>query len=109
MKKLLVISACLLALSLSPAQGFAAEPEVVVVRVHESLSKVELVITRPNGQSETIGFEGGTKKMAAAGVGYQQVVTKLYQEGYGLTSTFSTTFSTQVGLTITTLIFTKGD
>jgi hypothetical protein len=110
MKKLFAMSACLLALGLNPVRGYAADPEVVVVRAYEVGGTVQLVITGPNGRSETVEFPGGigSKKLAAAGQGYHAVVTKLYQEGYGLTSTFSSTTGPGASL-ITTLIFTKGD
>lgn len=110
MKKYLFGCACLVALMGSPVEARVADPEVVIVRIYENASTVQLVLTGPNGRSETVEFINGigSKKLAATGQGYHAVVTKLYSEGYGLTSTFTGTYPTTNG-TMTTLIFTKGD
>ncbi|MBD2769828.1 hypothetical protein IC235_18215 [Hymenobacter sp. BT664] len=111
MKKLFAMGACLLALMGNPIGVYAGDTEVVVVRVYEAGQKGEIVLTGPNGRKETVLFESGagTKKLAAAGKAYHAVVTKLYQEGYGLTSTFTTSGNGTTRYNITTLIFTKGD
>ena len=110
MKKLFVMCACLLALMAGPATAQGVEPEVVIVRVYESAGKVLLVTTGPNGRSETVEAVNGidSKKLAASGQAYHAVVTKLYSEGYGLTSTSTGPYAATNG-TMTTLIFTKGD
>lgn len=110
MKKILVAGICLLALLSGPAKAQEAAPEVVIVRVYEGANTVQLVITGPNGRSETAEFANGigSKKLAATGQGYYAVVAKLYTEGYGLTSTFTGKYASTTG-TMTTLIFTKGD
>lgn len=91
MRKLLFLSACLLALAARPVMAQTASPEIVVVRVYEYPTKVHLVLTRGEGKSEVVEFDSGAsdKRLSTSGEGYYKVVNKLYQEGYALHSTFS--------------------
>jgi opacity protein-like surface antigen len=93
MKKLILLSACLLALAARPAaaQAQAPNPDVVVVQLYDSGASVQLVVTRGEGQSEKIEFQsGGTdKRLTAASQGYHKLLSGLYREGYALQSTFT--------------------
>jgi hypothetical protein len=108
MKKLIFLCACLLALLATPMVSYAADPVVLVVRVYDSGSRVHLVISGVNEKSETHEFDSGTnnKSLAAAGREYQKLLTRIYQDGYSLKSTFSTTVDAG---NVTTLIFVKGE
>jgi hypothetical protein len=86
MKKLVLLGACLMALASSPVAAQASAPEVVVVRILNNL-----VIVRPGGKTEEVDYAGGTnaKSLTDSGITVQRVITKLYQEGYVLKSTYS--------------------
>lgn len=91
MKKLLLLSACLLTLAARPAAAQTPTPDLVVVRVNETRRTVHFVITRGAGKSEDVELpKNGSfdQRMAGAGEGYHQVLSKLYQEGYSLQSSF---------------------
>ncbi len=92
MKKLLLLSACLLAFATRPAAAQAQAPDIAVVRLYDSGASVQLVVTRGEGKSEKIDFpSGGTdKRLIASGEGYYKVLSALYREGYVLQSTFTT-------------------
>jgi hypothetical protein len=86
-KKLVFLGACLVALASSPVAAQASAPEVVVVvRILNNL-----VIVRPGGKTEEVDYAGGTnaKSLTDSGITVQRVITKLYQEGYVLKSTYS--------------------
>ncbi|MDO7851384.1 hypothetical protein [Hymenobacter convexus] len=106
MKKLFFLGACLVALSGSPVMAQAAEPDIVVVRVYDNGGNVEASISRANGKSEMVKFNGGLsdKGITDSGQGYQKLIARLYQEGYRLRSTFSTGQAA-----FTTLVFVKGE
>jgi hypothetical protein len=107
MKKLLLLGACLLALSVQPAMAQMTNPEMVVVRLHEYDTSVHLAITHGEGKTEFLKFDSGVteKRLTASAEGYHRVLLKLYQEGYVLQSTFSAA-PTASG-TFTTLLFVK--
>ncbi|RPD45829.1 hypothetical protein DNI29_16905 [Hymenobacter sediminis] len=86
MKKLFFMLGCLLVLSSYPVMAVADDPAVVVVRIFESRAILEFTVVRGTGQPEYYKFESGisTKDMAAAGTGYQEVLSKLYAQGYVL-------------------------
>ncbi|WP_162549932.1 hypothetical protein [Hymenobacter nivis] len=92
MKKLLFLSACLLALATRPAAAQTPSPDLVVVRMLDNGASVQLVVTRGEGKSEKIEFPSGrtNKRLVASGEGYYKVLSALYREGYVLQSTFST-------------------
>ena len=104
MKKLLLLCACLLVWA-APLRAAAAPPEIVVVRVYDNGGSVSVVITRGEGKSELLNFEGGSsdKKHIQASEGYYTFINKLYQEGYTLQGSFVNSQFT----TLTTLIFSK--
>lgn len=86
MKKLSYILGCLLVLSSSPAFALADEPAVVVVRIYESRATVEMTLVRGTGQPEFYRFASGNAKkdLVATATGYQEVISKLYAQGYML-------------------------
>lgn len=104
MKKLLFLGACLVALASQPVVAQTSGPEVVVVRVFDAGINVHLAINRGKGKTELVTFSSGAndKHLAEAAEGYQQALFKLYQEGYTLKSTFTTSDR------LSTLVFVKG-
>ena len=103
MKKLLLLCACLLALA-SPLRALAGPPAIVLVRILDNGPSIKVIITRGEGKSEQVEFDGGPsdKKLPLASEGYYKVIHKLYQEGYTLQSTFNSTQGAY-----TTLLFVK--
>ena len=100
MKKILLFGFCLLALSSSPVIAQTGGPGVIVVIVAPN----KAVITREDGKSELMSLPNGTsdKNLTAHSEWCQKLISKLYQEGYVIKSTFSETDYR------TTLIFVKG-
>lgn len=109
MKKPFLLLVCLLALLAIPQPVLAAasEPDIVIIQIHESFSKVTMSIVRGPGRAEYLEFPNGStnRKMAAAGEGYYTVLFKLYQEGYVLQSTFTNQLGS--GVPYTTLVLAK--
>jgi hypothetical protein len=94
MKKLLLVSACLWALLAEPVRARAAEPDVIVVKVLESRLATRIVIARSWGIPEeleiTPGLTGSEETVALdVAKKMQQVLAKLYVQGYTIASTFS--------------------
>ena len=85
----------------------AGGPDIIVVRVREGDLTIHVVITRGEGKSEEIEFPNGSrdKRLIASSEGYYKTINKLYQEGYVLKSTFS---SSNVNAENMTLLFVKG-
>jgi hypothetical protein len=88
MKKLLFLGAFLVALASSPVRAQATLPTVVVVQVSFWAGGGQILISRGEGQTETLAFKKD-KNQGFEPEAYQQVIAKLYQEGYTLKSTFS--------------------
>jgi len=94
MKKILLLSACVGALLTEPLLARATEPEVIIVKVLESRLVTRIVIARSWGIPEEVEITPGiigneatveletAKKM-------QQLLGKLYNQGYAIKSTFS--------------------
>lgn len=104
MKKLLFLGAVLLALTHVRAQAQTAGPDIVVVKVAEYQNNTQVVIARSEGKAEFIEFEGGAgpNAMTQSAKRVQQVLAKLYAQGYVLKSTFSGDHGS-----MSTLIFSK--
>jgi hypothetical protein len=104
MKKLVFLGACLLALGSSPVMAQTGGPEVVVVRLFDNGTSVNLVISRGPSKSEKVAFGSGGRdeRLTETAEAYQQLVAKLYQEGYSLKSTFTAVNG------LATLVFVKG-
>jgi hypothetical protein len=100
MKKLLFLGACLVALASQPVMAQTAGPEVVVVQAYFPIGTGRVVISRGPGKTEELEFKNGFRQTAAA-ESYQQVIAKLYQEGYSIKTSFSSTSG------LSTLIFVK--
>ena len=88
MKKLLFLGACLVALASSPVLAQTGGAQVVVVQVSFYPSGGQMTISRGEGKTEVIDFKR-SRGQAAEVEAYQQTISKLYQEGYTLKSTFS--------------------
>ena len=82
----------------------AGDPEIVLVRIYDILG-ARVAVTRGDGKTEIITFESGPgeKGLTAGGQGYYKLINGLYQEGFALQSTFSSSG----GAPVTTLVFVK--
>jgi hypothetical protein len=104
MKKFLFLGACLVALASQPATSQVTEKEVIIVQATATGGGDGFIaITRGAGKVENVSFKTFNKKFPEESVAYQQVITKLYQEGYSLKSTFSTSSNS------VTMVFVKGE
>lgn len=106
MKKLFYVLGCLLILSSSPVLARAEDPAVVVVRVYEG-AYLEMTIARGTEAPEYLKFDTGYSKkaMAATARGYQEVLSKLYAQGYVLQQSIDGSHTSNS--TSCTLIFVK--
>ena len=102
MKKILILIACLLALGASPVNAQTSGPGVVFVSITH-LNSYKAVITREDGKSEMLTFSIGAsdKNLVDYSQWYQKLISKFYQDGYALKSTF-------VENGRTCLVFVKG-
>ena len=92
MKKLLLLGGCLWALAAQPARA-QSHPDVVVLKVLESQLATRIVIARgwgfPEELNVTAGLTGNEATVAQESAKkIQQVLTKLYEQGYAIKSTF---------------------
>ena len=103
MKKILILIACLLALGAAPVNAQTSGPGVVFVSITELNSSFKAAITREDGKSEVLTFPGvsSDKTLTGNSQWYQKLISKFYQEGYALKSTFG-------GDRRTYLVFVKG-
>ena len=90
MKKILILIACLLALGASPVNAQTSGPGVVFVSITPAYFSYKAVITREDGKSEVLTIPSGTsdKNLVDYSQWYQKLISKFYQEGYALKSTF---------------------
>ena len=90
MKKILILIACLLALGASPVTAQTGGPGVVFVSITEMNNSYKAAITREDSKSEVLTFPGGSsdKNLTGNSQWYQKLISKFYQEGYALKSTF---------------------
>jgi hypothetical protein len=100
MKKLLFLGACLVALASQPTMAQTGGADVVVMQAHFGASAGYIIISRGPGKTEKQEFK--TKNEGAEAEAYQQVIAKLYQEGYTIKSAVSPGISST-----STLVFTK--
>lgn len=112
MKKLFFFAECLVALASSPAMAQAttqAEVDVTVVRVTAGYTRTRVTVTRPGGKEELLEFENDnqSEKRQPVGIGFQQLVAGLYQQGYQLQSTFDTQMGTSGSASILLFIRKK--
>ena len=103
MKKILILIACLLALGASPVTAQTGGPGVIFVSIYWMNSCFKAAITREDGKSEVLTIPSGTsdKNLVDYSQWYQKLISKFYQEGYALKSTFG-------GDRQTYLVFVKG-
>jgi len=93
MKKLILLSGCLWAFAAQPARAQTSHSDVVVVKVLESRLVTRIVIARSWGIPEELEITAGLTGSEATVVEesakkMQQVLTKLYEQGYAIKSTF---------------------
>ena len=101
MKKLLLLGGSLLAGAGSLARTQGGGADVVVVRFYYSAyGGLNAVIARGAAPPETLKMKGREPEEAQF---YQQVIARLYQDGYVLKTTFSFGAYNQ-----SNLVFTKG-
>jgi hypothetical protein len=105
MKKLLFLGACLVALATQPVMAQTAGPDVVIVKVYETLSSLRIAVSQGQGKTEVIDAEGGgdKKKIIDSAETLQKLIAGLLQQGYSLKSTFGGTQGV-----MSTLVFVKG-
>jgi opacity protein-like surface antigen len=105
MKRLLFLGASLVALASQPVMAQTSGPDVVVMKVAEFQNNTQIVIARAESKVEVMELEGGAgpNAMSQSAKRVQQVVTKLYAQGYVLKSTYS-----GYGGNMSTLVFVKG-
>lgn len=90
MKKVLIAVACLVAGAGMPARAQGAGPEVVTVKVREGRNHpLQLIISRSSGPAEVLTFDSKEmRKPGANEAATQQVLAKLYCEGFAVKNTF---------------------
>ncbi len=94
MKKLILLGGCLWAFAASPAKAQTGHPDVVVVKVLESQLATRIIVARswglPDEMEVKTGFAGNEATMAKESAEkIQEVLGKLYQQGYAIKGTFS--------------------
>jgi hypothetical protein len=105
MKTLLCWCTCLVAWSTFPARAQTSDYAVVVVRVFDNGTSLTMDIARPEGTHERRQFKArDLPEKGAAAERTRQLIAQLYQEGYGLTSTYGG--GDHINST-NTLVFTK--
>ncbi|WP_460584560.1 hypothetical protein [Hymenobacter arcticus] len=104
MKKLLFLGACLVALASSPTLAQTSGPDIVVVKVAEFQNNTQIAIAHGEGKAEVMELEGGAgpNAMSQSAKRVEQVLAKLYAQGYVLKSTYS-----GYGGNMSTLVFLK--
>ena len=90
MKKILILIACLLALGASPVNAQTSGPGVIFVSITPVRFSYKVAITREDGKSEMLTVPVGTsdKNLTGNSQWYQKLISKFYQDGYALKSTF---------------------
>jgi hypothetical protein len=110
MNKLLFLGACLMALASQPVLAQTSGADIVVVKVRENYSYMELNIARPGSKPEKRVFK--SKELKELGDGNEpsgiaeatrRLLADLAQQGYSLTSTYGSNSD----FNPTTLVFTK--
>jgi hypothetical protein len=103
MKKLLFLGACLVALASQPVMAQTGGADVVVVQVSFGLGAGQILISRGGGKTEVVEIKKQNRNAGFESEAYQQVISKLYQEGYTIKSTFSDGVRNQ-----SNIVFVKG-
>jgi hypothetical protein len=110
MKKLFFLWACLVALASSPVMAQTGVVETVVVTVENDIG-LHIVISRGPGKSEVVevSYKEVRQNPAAREEELQQVVDKLFRQGFGLQGTYGGGGAGRSGsfYSKNTLIFTK--
>ena len=113
MKKLLFLGACLVALTSQPVMAQTGGLDIVVVKVRENASYMEMNIARPGSKPEKRVFKGKDLKELGDGnepsgiaEATRRLLAELAQQGYSLTNTYGSN-SSSTEFSPVTLIFTK--
>lgn len=100
MKRIFCICICLWALNLSGALAQTASPPVVVVQTYYSgvtrLNTFHILVSRGEGKTDHTEVKITEKQTPAEAEALQQVIAKLYQDGYTLQGSFGTRLSSLV-------------
>ena len=84
-----MLCACLVVVAASPVCAQAGGPEVVTVKVREGFHSLQIIVSRGTEKSEVHTFP--SKDLKADGApesATQQVLAKLYREGYTLKGSY---------------------
>jgi hypothetical protein len=107
MKKLLFLGACLVALASQPALAQTTTLDVIVMSVRTAgIGRTRIVLAYSGGKTEeklVKNMSNSDKAQDEATAAYQDIIAKLYQQGYSLKSTFS-----EFQGSLSTLVFVKG-
>ncbi|RZK32560.1 MAG: hypothetical protein EOO63_00980 [Hymenobacter sp.] len=86
MKKLFFLGACLVAVAFRPVLAQTTGPEVVVVQFyHQATPRLYAAIARGVAKPEVLDMKGDAAEEAQF---CQQIIAKLYRDGYTIKSTF---------------------
>ena len=106
MKKVAMLFVCLVVAAASPVRAQSGGPEVVTVKVREGFHSLQIIVSCGTEKGEVLNFSSkDLKAEGAPEAATQQVLAKLYREGYALKGSYgggSDYFGNS-----NTLIFTK--
>jgi hypothetical protein len=93
MKKIILLGACLWAFAAPPTQAQTGSPDIVVVKVLESRLATRIIIARswgfPDELEVKVGLAGNeTTLVRESAKKMQEVLMKLYEQGYTIKSSF---------------------
>ena len=108
MKKLILLGGCLWTFAAQPAKAQSGQADIVVMKVLESRLGTRIVVARSWGIPDEIEVKPNlasneARLMRDSAEKIQEVLTKLYQEGYAIKSSFSGSEGGQ-----STLVLIKG-
>ena len=94
MKKLILLGGCLWAFAAQPAQAQTSQADIVVMKVLESRLGTRIVVARSRGFADEIEVKPNlasdeARLMRDSAEKIQEVLTKLYQQGYAIKSSFN--------------------
>jgi hypothetical protein len=94
MKKLILLGGCLWAFAAQPAKAQTGQTDIVVMKVLESRVGTRIVVARSWGFPDEIEVKpiltnNEARLMRDSAEKIQEVLTKLYEQGYAIKSSFS--------------------
>ena len=92
-KKLILLGGCFWAFAAQPGRAQTAHPDVVIVKVLEARLATRIIIARnwgiPDELEVTAGLTGNEATVVQESAKkMQQILAKLYEQGYAIKSTF---------------------